>query len=153
MPQPFRSRCAALALALLACALPAAAQQRKVADVPYVPTPMEAVDVILGLAGVGPQDVVYDLGSGDGRIPIAAARRHGARGLGIDAEMIRTPSTGSVSENARAIREALAKEADGSVVLASLSKGGADVRMALEQDPALTRKVREWIKVCGILHG
>jgi hypothetical protein len=67
--------------------------------------------------------------------------------------MIRTPSTGSVSENARVIREALAKEADGSVILASLSKGGADVRVALEQDPALTRKVRAWINVCGLVHG
>lgn len=76
-----------------------------------------------------------------------------ARALGLDAEMIRTPSTGSVSESARVIREALAKEADGSVILASLSKGGADVRMALEQDPTLTRKVRAWINVCGILHG
>ncbi|HEX6373361.1 MAG TPA: hypothetical protein VF006_30840 [Longimicrobium sp.] len=76
-----------------------------------------------------------------------------ARDLGLDAEMIRTPSTGSVSENARVIREALEKEADGSVILASLSKGGADVRAALEQDPALARKVRAWINVCGILHG
>jgi hypothetical protein len=76
-----------------------------------------------------------------------------ARGLGLEAEMIRTPSTGSVSENARVIREALEKEADGSVVLASLSKGGADVRMALEQAPALARKVRAWINVCGIVHG
>jgi hypothetical protein len=76
-----------------------------------------------------------------------------ARALGMDAEMIRTPSTGSVSENAHVIREALAKEADGSVILASLSKGGADVRVALEQDPALVRKVRAWISVCGILHG
>lgn len=83
--RPFaRTGCAALALALLASALPAAAQQRKVADVPYVPTPMEAVDVILGLAAVTSADVVYDLGSGDGRIPIAAAQRHGARGLGIE---------------------------------------------------------------------
>jgi hypothetical protein len=76
-----------------------------------------------------------------------------ARALGMDAEMIRTPSTGSVSENARVIREAMEKEADGSVILASLSKGGADVRVALEQDPALARKVRAWINVCGILHG
>jgi hypothetical protein len=76
-----------------------------------------------------------------------------ARALGMDAEMIRTPSTGSVSENARVICEALEREADGSVVLASLSKGGADVRMALEQDPTLARKVRAWINVCGIVHG
>lgn len=76
-----------------------------------------------------------------------------ARALGLDAEMIRTASTGSVSENARIIREALEKEEDGSVVLASLSKGGADVRMALEQGGAPLRKVRAWINVCGILHG
>lgn len=84
----------------------------------------------------------------DGAAVIAAART-----LGIDAGMIRTPSTGSVSENARVIREALATEADGSVILASLSKGGADVRVALEQDPALARKVRAWINVCGLVHG
>jgi hypothetical protein len=84
----------------------------------------------------------------DGAAVIAAARA-----LGMDAEMIRTPSTGGVSENARVIREALAKEADGSVILASLSKGGADVRVALEQEPALARKVRAWINVCGLVHG
>src|SRR5919109_1152283 len=53
-------------------------------DVPYVPTPERVVDKMLELAKVGPQDVVYDLGSGDGRIVIAAARKHGARGVGID---------------------------------------------------------------------
>lgn len=84
----------------------------------------------------------------DGAAVIAAARA-----LGMDAEMIRTPSTGSVSDHARVIREALEREADGSVVLASLSKGGADVRRALEQEPALARKVRAWINVCGIVHG
>jgi hypothetical protein len=67
--------------------------------------------------------------------------------------MIRTPSTGSVSQNARVIREALEGEADGSVVLVSLSKGGADVRVALEEGGAPLRKVRAWINVCGILHG
>ncbi|HEU4529694.1 MAG TPA: hypothetical protein VFR59_00865, partial [Steroidobacteraceae bacterium] len=52
-------------------------------DVPYVPTPEGIVEAMLDLARVGPNDVVYDLGSGDGRIVIAAARR-GARGVGID---------------------------------------------------------------------
>jgi predicted RNA methylase len=51
---------------------------------PYSPTPMDVVDRMLKLAGVGPRDVVYDLGSGDGRIVIAAARTFGARGVGID---------------------------------------------------------------------
>lgn len=52
--------------------------------VPDVRTPPEVVVEILRLAGVGPSDVVYDLGSGDGRIVIAAARDFGARGVGIE---------------------------------------------------------------------
>jgi SAM-dependent methyltransferase len=54
------------------------------ADVLYLPTPHRVVQEMLGLAGVSPDDVVYDLGSGDGRIPIAAARDYGARGVGIE---------------------------------------------------------------------
>jgi cyclopropane fatty-acyl-phospholipid synthase-like methyltransferase len=53
-------------------------------DVPYVPTPPRVVDAMLKMAQVTAQDVVYDLGCGDGRIPIAAARTYGARGVGID---------------------------------------------------------------------
>ena len=53
-------------------------------DVIFVPTPQEVVDAMLKLAKVGPNDVIYDLGSGDGRIPITAARTYGARGIGID---------------------------------------------------------------------
>jgi len=53
-------------------------------DVNYQPTPMPVVRAMLELADVGPQDVVYDLGSGDGRIPIAAAVEFGARGVGIE---------------------------------------------------------------------
>jgi precorrin-6B methylase 2 len=53
-------------------------------DVPFVPTPEKVVASMLELAKVGPKDVVYDLGSGDGRIVIAAAKKHGARGVGID---------------------------------------------------------------------
>lgn len=53
-------------------------------DVPYVPTPQVVVDEMLRLARVGPQDYVIDLGSGDGRIPITAAAKYGARGLGVE---------------------------------------------------------------------
>ena len=53
-------------------------------DVIFVPTPQEVVDAMLKLAKVGANDVVYDLGSGDGRIPITAAKTYGARGVGID---------------------------------------------------------------------
>jgi ribosomal protein L11 methylase PrmA len=51
---------------------------------PYVPTPQDVVDRMLGLAEVAKTDVVVDLGCGDGRIPITAARRYGARGIGVD---------------------------------------------------------------------
>jgi len=53
-------------------------------DVRYEPTPMPIVRALLELAEVGPRDVVYDLGSGDGRIPITAAKEFGARGVGIE---------------------------------------------------------------------
>ena len=53
-------------------------------DVIYVPTPQPVVDAMLELAKVGKGDVLYDLGSGDGRIPITAAREHGIRAVGIE---------------------------------------------------------------------
>ena len=53
-------------------------------DVPFVPTPQVVVDEMLKQAGVGPSDLVYDLGSGDGRIVITAARKFGARAIGVE---------------------------------------------------------------------
>ena len=53
-------------------------------DVIYVPTPQNVVDAMLKMANVTSSDVVYDLGSGDGRIPITAAQKYGARAVGID---------------------------------------------------------------------
>jgi SAM-dependent methyltransferase len=53
-------------------------------DVPYVPTTREVVDQMLRMAKVGKSDVVYDLGCGDGRIVITAAKQYGARGIGVD---------------------------------------------------------------------
>jgi 16S rRNA G966 N2-methylase RsmD len=53
-------------------------------DVIYVPTPDYVVEAMLKMANVTASDVVYDLGSGDGRIPITAAQKYGARGVGID---------------------------------------------------------------------
>jgi SAM-dependent methyltransferase len=51
---------------------------------PYIATPQDVVDRMLSLADVTAKDVVYDLGSGDGRIPITAAKKFGARGVGIE---------------------------------------------------------------------
>ncbi|HET7729235.1 MAG TPA: class I SAM-dependent methyltransferase [Usitatibacter sp.] len=70
-----------LAAALLAC-LPLAAAALE--DVPFVVTPDNVTTAMLQLAGVGPEDYLIDLGSGDGRIVIVAAKRFGARGLGVE---------------------------------------------------------------------
>ena len=72
-----------LIAAVVCLAAPAARAQFNY-DVPYVPTPYVVVEEMLRLARVGPDDFVIDLGSGDGRILIAAARKFGARGIGVD---------------------------------------------------------------------
>jgi len=64
--------------------LVAAAAGARAAGVPYVPTPWNVVDAMLALGRVGPADYLIDLGSGDGRIVIAAVAKHGAQGFGVD---------------------------------------------------------------------
>ena len=74
-----------LAILVTTVVPPAWAQQPlRSPDVIFVPTPQEVVDAMLKLAKVTKNDVIYDLGSGDGRIPITAAKTYGARGVGID---------------------------------------------------------------------
>jgi SAM-dependent methyltransferase len=68
-------------------------------DVPYVPTDPAVVDAMLKLANVRKGDIVYDLGCGDGRIVIAAARDYGATGVGVDIDPQRIKEA---NENARA---------------------------------------------------
>jgi SAM-dependent methyltransferase len=78
--------CAGLLAAILFAAVGKAQenQPRRPPDVPFVPTTDQAVQAMLKLADVKKTDVVYDLGCGDGRIVIAAARDFGARAVGID---------------------------------------------------------------------
>jgi SAM-dependent methyltransferase len=79
-------------IAALALSFPAAAQQKPYEpqvgqagkDVIWVPTPDEVVDRMLRMAQVTPNDLVYDLGAGDGKIAIAAAKKFGARSVGIE---------------------------------------------------------------------
>jgi SAM-dependent methyltransferase len=83
----FRFLTVAAIVALIVSAVPAAAQQAgklRDPDVIFVPTPQEVVDAMLQMANVTAKDVVYDLGSGDGRIPITAAEKFGATAVGID---------------------------------------------------------------------
>lgn len=71
-------------MAMLLAASSQAQPPQRTPDIHYVPTPTEVVDAMLTLARITPGDVVYDLGSGDGRIPITAAQKYGARGVGIE---------------------------------------------------------------------
>jgi hypothetical protein len=75
---------ASLALGLSIAAFAPNAAWAQAADVPYVPTPQNVVEAMLDIAKVGPSDYVIDLGSGDGRIVITAAKKYGARGLGVE---------------------------------------------------------------------
>ena len=87
---------------ILACACGyAQTLQREVKrDVPYVPTPQEVVDEMLKMANVGKDDVVYDLGCGDGRLVITAVKKYGAkRAVGVDIDPQRIKES---NENARA---------------------------------------------------
>jgi len=86
---------------------------------PYLATPPDVVDRMLTLAKVGPGDVVYDLGCGDGRIVIEAARRYGATGVGVDID-------------AALLARARANAAD----------AGVSDRVRFEQQDALTADVR-----------
>ncbi len=90
------------AIAAAAAIVPRASnsQTPRTPDVVYVPTPVPVVKTMLRVANVTAKDVVYDLGCGDGRIVIAAARDHGARGIGvdIDPQRIRESKENAVKE-------------------------------------------------------
>jgi precorrin-6B methylase 2 len=97
-----RSVSLALLMMMSALVLTAGAQSPTVTkpqlDVPYVPTHEKVVAEMLRVANVRKDDVLYDLGSGDGRIVITAAREHGTRGTGIDIDPERVRDA---NENAR----------------------------------------------------
>lgn len=92
--------CSCLVVAVLSVTAMAAqqAQPRRAPDVPFVPTTDEAVQAMLKLADVKKSDIVYDLGCGDGRIVIAAAKSFGAHAVGIDINPVRI---GEAKENAK----------------------------------------------------
>ena len=85
-------------IALAAVSSSGALGQNQIIEVPYVPTPNEVVEEMLKVAHVGKDDVVYDLGCGDGRIIITAAQKYGARGVGVDLNEERIKES---NENAR----------------------------------------------------
>ena len=117
---------------------------------PYVPTPPDVVDRMLVMAGTTRDDVVYDLGCGDGRILIAAAKTYGARGVGIDIDPRRIEESRA---NAKAegvehlvefrLGDALAADVSSATVvtLYMLGSGNAALR------PVLTRQLRPGARV------
>ena len=145
-----------LALAILvlvaAAAMPAAghAAQDGRSLAPFVPTPNDVVNRMLTLAGVTENDVVYDLGCGDGRIVIAAARDFGARGVGVDIDPQRIAEANANAEQAGVQHlvefiEQDAMESDVSdatvVTLYLLSSSNARLR------PILTRQLRSGARI------
>lgn len=88
---------------LLLAATPALAQyeESRRGETPWVPTPDDVIATMLRLAKVTAQDTVYDLGCGDGRIVIAAARDFGARGVGIDIDIERIREAQTAAREAK----------------------------------------------------
>jgi SAM-dependent methyltransferase len=113
-----------------------------VADLaPFVPTPMVVVDKMLELAKVGQKDILYDLGCGDGRIIITAAKKFGTRGVGIDLDPQR------IAESNKAAREAgvegLVEFRQQDVMKADFSRATAVSLYLLPESNALLRPLLE----------
>ena len=117
---------------------------------PYVPTPEDVVERMLMLAEVNESDVVYDLGCGDGRIPIAAARKYGARGVGVDIDPRRIAESRA---NARAagvehlvefrLEDALAVDVSPATVVTLYLLGSSNAKLR----PLLTKQLRPGARV------
>jgi SAM-dependent methyltransferase len=136
-----------LALATLAIQ-PLAAQTRNLA--PYVPTPADVVERMLTLAKVGPRDVVYDLGCGDGRIVIAAAQKFGARGVGvdIDANLINQAEANAKAAGVErrvkfVVQDAMTVDVSDATVVSLYLLSASNVKLR----PILTRQLRRGARI------
>ena len=131
-------------------ALPAAETERPRLDVPFVPTNQQTVEAMLRVANVGPGDFVIDLGSGDGRILVTAAKQRGARGFGVDidpqrvSEAIENAKAAGVSDRVRFIRRNLyeTKIAEATVVTLYLLP-----RVNIELRPRLLAELKPGTRV------
>ena len=152
-----------LAIVAAACAAPTGgAQQSPVAppelrapDVAYEPTATEVVHAMLSLAKVTADDVVYDLGCGDGRIVITAARHFGARGVGVDIDPLRIAESrenarqAGVTDRVRFLNEDLflTDMGDATVVTLFLSQ---EVNLSLR--PKLQRELKPGTRIVSHWH-
>jgi len=117
---------------------------------PFVATPPDVVDRMLALAGVTKDDVVYDLGCGDGRIVIAAALKFGARGVGIDIDPLRVAEAQRNAAVAKVehlvtfrVEDALATDVSGASVVTLYLLASQNVALR----PALMRQLRPGARV------
>lgn len=99
-------------LVLPLLALTAAPAVPRELDVPYVPTPQAVVDKMLEMAEVKSGDVLIDLGSGDGRIPITAAQKYGVTALGVDLNPVRVNEAKANAERAGVADKVAFREED-----------------------------------------
>ena len=134
---PVTRRSAVAATLLLPWFARADAGSTPALDVPFVPTPMPVVQRMLAMAEVRAGDLVYDLGCGDGRIVIAAARDHGARGVGIDLDPARIAEARANAQQAGVAERTRFEVGD----LFDADLSDADV-VTLYLLPALNRRLR-----------
>jgi SAM-dependent methyltransferase len=129
----------ALSLTLVTAAAPLAQgpTPRTQPEVPYVATPEPVVSAMLKLANVSSTDVLYDLGSGDGRIVIMAARELGARGTGIDIDPERITEARENARRARVVDRVRFLQQD--IFAADISEATV---VTLYLGPELTRRLR-----------
>lgn len=107
-----RLRPASLLAGLLALVVAAGAAEARELDVPYFPTPQPAVEKMLKMAGIKDGDYLIDLGSGDGRIPITAARLYGIRALGVDLDTARIIQANENAKRERVTDKVVFREQD-----------------------------------------
>jgi len=112
---------------------------------PYVPTPQDVVDRMLVLAGVTKTDFVVDLGCGDGRIPVTAAKKYGARGLGVDIDPVRIAEANANAKAAGVthlveftLQDALKTDVSNATVVTTFLLSASNLRLR----PILTKQMK-----------
>lgn len=139
-----------LALLLIVVAAAGSARSQSPSLAPYVPTPPDVVERMLTLARVGAEDVVYDLGSGDGRIVIAAAQKFGARGVGVEidprlfAEAEANARAAGVQNRVRfLLQDALTVDLSDATVVTLYLLSASNVKLR----PLLTKQLRKGARI------
>ena len=117
---------------------------------PYVPTPQDVVDRMLVLAGVQKSDFVVDLGCGDGRIPVTAAKTYGARGLGVDIDPVRIAEANANAKAAGVehlvtfkLQDALKTDVSNATVVTTFLLSASNLRLR----PILTKQLKPGARI------